>query len=136
MNNRLKPVVRTVAGMISAKKIIDDPTVTGYTNAVSPMDNNGSVMFEPIRVPMATPFDEASAGLCGTFDLPIIKIASSDIATWPLLEKIADQGYRKTLLENKNYLSGLNIFKGAVTYKGVADALKLQYMPAEKALLS
>ena len=57
-------------------------------------------------------------------------------ATLPLLEKIADQGYRKTLLENKNYLSGLNIFKGAVTYKGVADALKLQYMPAEKALLS
>ena len=57
-------------------------------------------------------------------------------ATLPLLEKIADQGYRKTLLENKNYLSGLNIFKGAVTYKGVSDALKLQYMPAEKALLS
>ena len=47
--------------MISAKKIIDDPTVTGYTNAVSPMDNNGSVMFEPIRVPMATPFERLAA---------------------------------------------------------------------------
>ena len=61
MNNRLKPVVRTVAGMISAKKIIDDPTVSGDTNAVSPMDNNGSVMFEPIRVPMATPFERLAA---------------------------------------------------------------------------
>ncbi len=40
-------------------------------------------------IPMATPFDEASVDLCRTFDLPIIKIASSDIATWPLLEKIA-----------------------------------------------
>ena len=32
-------------------------------------------------VPMATPFDEASVQLCSTFDLPIIKVASSDIAT-------------------------------------------------------
>ena len=40
-------------------------------------------------IPMATPFDEASVLLCGTFELPIIKIASSDIATWPLIEKIA-----------------------------------------------
>ena len=40
-------------------------------------------------IPMATPFDEASADLCGVFDLPLIKIASSDIATWPLLERIA-----------------------------------------------
>ena len=41
-------------------------------------------------IPMATPFDEASVDLCGTFDLPIIKIASSDIATWPLIERIAN----------------------------------------------
>ena len=40
-------------------------------------------------IPMATPFDEASVDLCNMFDLPIIKIASSDISTWPLLEKIA-----------------------------------------------
>jgi N-acetylneuraminate synthase len=40
-------------------------------------------------IPMATPFDEASVELCGLFDLPLIKIASSDIATWPLLERIA-----------------------------------------------
>ncbi len=40
-------------------------------------------------IPMATPFDEASVDLCNTFELPIIKVASSDIATWPLLERIA-----------------------------------------------
>lgn len=40
-------------------------------------------------IPMATPFDEASADLCRLFELPIIKVASSDINTWPLLEKIA-----------------------------------------------
>lgn len=40
-------------------------------------------------IPMATPFDEQSVDLCHDFDLPIIKVASSDIATWPLLESIA-----------------------------------------------
>ena len=39
--------------------------------------------------PMSTPFDEASVDLCVEFDLPIIKIASSDINDWPLIEKIA-----------------------------------------------
>jgi alanine dehydrogenase len=55
-------------------------------------------------------------------------------ATLPLLVKIADQGYEKTLKENKNYLAGLNVFKGAITCKGVADAFKLKYTPADKAL--
>lgn len=40
-------------------------------------------------IPMATPFDEVSVNLCETFNLPIIKIASSDITTWPLLERVA-----------------------------------------------
>lgn len=40
-------------------------------------------------IPMATPFDEASVDLCIEFDFPIIKVASSDINDWPLLEKIA-----------------------------------------------
>ena len=40
-------------------------------------------------IPMATPFDEASVDLCVEFDFPIIKVASSDVNDWPLLEKIA-----------------------------------------------
>ena len=40
-------------------------------------------------IPMSTPFDEASVDLCIDFDLPIIKVASSDMNDWPLLEKIA-----------------------------------------------
>ena len=46
-------------------------------------------------------------------------------ATLPLLLALADQGYRKTLLENKNFLAGLNVYKGKITYKGVSDALNL-----------
>ena len=51
------------------------------------------VLVDEIRkvgcIPMATPFDEASVDLVVSFDMPIIKIASSDINAWPLVEKIA-----------------------------------------------
>jgi len=53
-------------------------------------------------------------------------------ATLPLLIKLANQGYKKTLKENKNYLAGLNVYKGKVCYKGVADALNLDFTPADK----
>lgn len=40
-------------------------------------------------IPMATPFDEKSVDWCVEMNLPIIKIASSDINDWVLLNKIA-----------------------------------------------
>lgn len=40
-------------------------------------------------IPMATPFDETSVDWCVDLDLPIIKIASSDINDWLLINKIA-----------------------------------------------
>lgn len=40
-------------------------------------------------IPMATPFDEKSVALCDELDFPIIKIASSDINDWSLLEAVA-----------------------------------------------
>ncbi len=52
-----------------------------------------SRMVEEIKnigcIPMSTPFDEASVDLCVEFDMPIIKIASSDMNDWVLIEKIA-----------------------------------------------
>jgi sialic acid synthase SpsE len=52
-----------------------------------------ATLIEEIRrvgcIPMATPFDEVSVDLCVEFEMPIIKVASSDINAWPLLEKIA-----------------------------------------------
>ncbi len=53
-------------------------------------------------------------------------------ATLPLLIKLADQGYKKTLQENKNYLAGLNVYRGHITHKGVADAFKMQYFPPDE----
>ena len=40
-------------------------------------------------IPMSTPFDEASVDFCVELDFPIIKIASSDLNDWELIEAIA-----------------------------------------------
>ncbi len=40
-------------------------------------------------IPMATPFDEASVDMCRELKLPILKLASSDLNDWVLIEKIA-----------------------------------------------
>ncbi len=48
--------------------------------------------------------------------------------TLPYALMLADQGYRKALLENANFLEGLNVCGGQVTYKAVADDLGYEYV--------
>lgn len=40
-------------------------------------------------IPMATPFDEKSVDLCCELGIPFLKLASSDLNDWVLIEKIA-----------------------------------------------
>jgi len=55
-------------------------------------------------------------------------------ATLPFLSKLADKGYEKALREDKNFLEGLNVFKGQVTYKAVAEVFGYEYASPKKAL--
>jgi len=55
-------------------------------------------------------------------------------ATLPFLTKLAKDGYKKSLNEDPNFLSGLNIFKGNVTYKAVADVFGHKYVSAKEAI--
>ncbi len=55
-------------------------------------------------------------------------------ATLPFLSKLADKGYEKALREDQNFLEGLNIFKGQVTYKAVADVFGYKYVSPSEAL--
>ena len=55
-------------------------------------------------------------------------------ATLPFLAKLADKGYVKALKEDKNFLAGLNILKGQVTYKAVADVFGHKYVSPSEAL--
>ena len=53
-------------------------------------------------------------------------------ATLPFLVKLANKGYQKTLKDDKNFLAGLNIYKGQVTYKAVADVFGHEYVDPNK----
>lgn len=55
-------------------------------------------------------------------------------ATLPYALKLADKGYAAALKEDPALLKGLNVCHGKVTYKAVAEALNLEYTPAEAAL--
>jgi len=55
-------------------------------------------------------------------------------ATLPYLVKLAKNGYQKALTEDKNFLAGLNVCKGQVTYKAVADVFGHEYVDPLKSL--
>ena len=55
-------------------------------------------------------------------------------ATLPFLNRIACDGYYKALKDDPNFLAGLNIHKGEVTYKAVADVFGYNYLSAGEAL--
>ena len=56
--------------------------------------------------------------------------------TLPYLVKLANNGYQKALSEDKNFLAGLNVYKGEVTYKAVADVFGHNYVDPDEALKS
>ena len=55
-------------------------------------------------------------------------------ATLPFLKKLADEGYVKALKDDPNFLAGLNVHKGQITYKAVADAFGHTYYDAKELL--
>jgi len=50
-------------------------------------------------------------------------------ATLPYATKIANMGWEKACRQNEDLKKGLNIMKGKVTYKAVADTFNLEYTP-------
>ena len=55
-------------------------------------------------------------------------------ATLPYALELADKGYKKAARENLDIAKGINIMKGKVTYKGVAEAFGLSYEPLDSLL--
>jgi alanine dehydrogenase len=55
-------------------------------------------------------------------------------ATLPFTLALADKGYRQAMADDCHLRDGLNVCRGNVTYKAVADAHGLEYVPPEKAL--
>ena len=55
-------------------------------------------------------------------------------ATLQYLVKLANKGYQKALSEDKNFLAGLNVHKGQVTYKAVADVFGHNFVEPGEAI--
>lgn len=56
-------------------------------------------------------------------------------ATLPYILQLADKGWEKAAQENSELKAGLNIIRGDVVYKAVAETFHLPYLPAETYLL-
>ena len=66
--------------------------------------------------------------------VPQTSTLALNAVTLPYVLKLAQEGYQKALASDANFLAGLNLFKGSVTYKAVADDLNLQFISPEKAI--
>ena len=55
--------------------------------------------------------------------------------TLPFLTNLANKGYKKALSEDVNFLAGLNVCKGDVTYKAVADVFGHKFVTPQEAIV-
>jgi alanine dehydrogenase len=55
-------------------------------------------------------------------------------ATLPYAVQIANKGWKKAMRENPEIKVGANVIQGKVTYRGVADAFGLEYVPTDNLL--
>ena len=55
-------------------------------------------------------------------------------ATLPFVIALAEQGPEKAMAQNPHLRAGLNVYKGTLTYKAVAEAQKLPFKHAEEVL--
>lgn len=55
-------------------------------------------------------------------------------ATLPYILNLANKGYKQALLDDSGFLEGLNVFKGQITCKTVAESFDLPYVDSVTAL--
>ena len=66
--------------------------------------------------------------------VPMTSTLALNAVTLPFILKLAQAGYRNALANDANFLAGLNICQGKVTYKAVAEDLGYEYIDASKAI--
>jgi len=66
--------------------------------------------------------------------VPMTSTLALNAVTLPFILKLAQEGYQNALASDANFLAGLNICQGNVTYKAVADDLGYEYLDASKAI--
>ena len=57
-------------------------------------------------------------------------------ATLPFLSKLASDGYQTALRNDPNFLCGLNVCKGNVTYRAIADIFSHKFVSPKEAIIN
>ncbi len=63
--------------------------------------------------------------------VPRTSTLALNAVTLPFIQNLASNGFNDALKNDKNFMNGLNIFKGAVAYKAIADDLNYDYANPE-----
>ena len=66
--------------------------------------------------------------------VPMTSTLALNAATLPFVLNLAQNGYRDALNSDANFLAGLNVCQGNVTYKAVADDLDFEFVDPSKAI--
>jgi len=66
--------------------------------------------------------------------VPMTSTLALNAATLPFVLKLAQDGYQNALASDANFLAGLNVCHGNVTYKAVAEDLGLEFVDPSKAI--
>ncbi len=66
--------------------------------------------------------------------VPLTSAQALNNAVLPYALQLADKGWKRALLENPALKEGLNVCKGQITHKGVAESLKMDFVPEPEAL--
>ena len=66
--------------------------------------------------------------------VPMTSTLALNAATLPFVLQLAQSGYRDALSSDANFLAGLNVCQGNVTYKAVADDLDYEFIDPSKAI--
>lgn len=65
---------------------------------------------------------------------PLTSALALNHSVLPYAMRLADQGWKKTLQSDLNFRAGLNVCKGEITHKAVAEALGMDFNPTPKEL--
>ncbi len=66
--------------------------------------------------------------------VPLTSALALNHSVLPYALRLAEQGWKAALNDNPNFLNGLNVCKGKITHQAVANALELDFHPAEENL--
>jgi alanine dehydrogenase len=66
--------------------------------------------------------------------VPLTSTIALTNATLPYAIEIANQGWKTLSRQDPGFKAGINVVGGHVTYKGVAEAFGIEYLPLEEAI--